>query len=206
MKQYIYIKIEVSGFHEPKEEMDAEVWRIGTTWADYEAGMWIRLTDEQAAFHEAHPEASHREVIDMRLAEPPERTLEQAKAEKLAAIEAYDVSEVNRFFLKTGGMTIPAWFDAQQRATFQTSINSRRKLIASGMIASDVIMLPVAGRIMPLPIDTADIMLAQLQDYADEAYGVTYIHRVKAEALTDIAAVDAYDHAAGYPERLTFEI
>jgi hypothetical protein len=206
MKRYVYIRFD-TGFVEPDSALDATANRTGETWADYENGAWLLLTPEQVAFRDAHPSASKREVFEMRLKEPPVRTIERAKAEKIMAIDVYDSEAVNRFYLKPDAETvIPCWFDAQQRATYQTSINSRRKLIEEGIVNDAAIRLPVAGQVVTLPLDDADIMLAVLQNYADEAYNVTYLHKAAVSQLTDIAAVDAYDHTAGYPEKPTFAL
>lgn len=136
----------------------------------------------------------------------PERTLEDAKREKCQAIDVYDGTTVNQFFIQMGETTVPCWFDAQQRATYQTSIIARRRLIAAGLEADATIQLPVAGQIVTLPLDGAEIMLARLQKYADDAFNVTYLHRSAVERLTEIAAVDAYEYTSGYPEQLTFTL
>ena len=127
-----YIQKGIFGVFEPSENQDPASLETGTTWQDYQAGKWIRLSQAQAAFHEEHPEAAAKEIIEMQLAPPPVRTPEQAKAEKLSAIDRYDSEEVNRFYVSLGGQQIGLWFDAPQRSTYQTSITARRKLIAAG--------------------------------------------------------------------------
>jgi hypothetical protein len=121
-------------------------------------------------------------------------------------IDRYDSDVVNQFTIMFGDTAVPCWFDAQQRSTYQTSINARRKLIATGLTADDNIRLPVARQIVSIQIDAAEIMLAQLQCYADTAFIVTEMHRVAVSQLTDIAIVDGYDHTVGYPERLIFNL
>jgi hypothetical protein len=199
----IYVEFEVS--------LDEELYDTGATWEDYIRGAWVQLSEAQLAFRASHPEASVPEVFAMQIhavAEPeaPERTLADARWEKLQAIEEYDGTEVNQFFIQMGEVKIPCWFDATQRATYQTSITARRKLIEAGLETDAVIQLPVAGHIAVLPLDGAELMLARLQKYADDAFNVTYMHRAAVEALTEIADVDGYDYTAGYPERLTFTL
>ncbi|MDL2254960.1 hypothetical protein LJC38_00060 [Parabacteroides sp. OttesenSCG-928-K15] len=43
---------------------------VGESWEDYNAGKWLLLNEEQVAFMEANPEASHFEVWNMELNPP----------------------------------------------------------------------------------------------------------------------------------------
>jgi hypothetical protein len=202
----VYINKGAPGYHEMNPDSDPGIPGAGTAWEDYEAGMWVKLAPAQVAFRDAHPSASKREVFEMKPAPPPERTLADAIREKLMEIDRYDNDVVNQFTIMFGDTAVPCWFDAQQRSTYQTSINARRKLIVTGLTADDNIRLPVAGQIVSIQIDAAEIMLAQLQCYADTAFIVTEMHRVAVSQLTDIDGADGYDHTAGYPVRLTFNL
>jgi hypothetical protein len=44
---------------------------IGNTFADYEAGQLVKLTAAQVTFHEAHPEATAKEVFEKKLTPAP---------------------------------------------------------------------------------------------------------------------------------------
>jgi len=72
MRTYIHIK--VKALLEIEDAIDEN--DVGTTVADYYAGKWIELSDEQNDFRLANPDASMKEVIEMQLAplppEPPE--------------------------------------------------------------------------------------------------------------------------------------
>jgi hypothetical protein len=57
---------------------------LGETWQDYLDNKWVPLSNEQIAFHKANPNATVKEVWDMRITPTPPRTLEQAKQEKKA--------------------------------------------------------------------------------------------------------------------------
>ena len=205
MKNNVYIKKGIPGIVEQTSAL-GEDYATGHTYEDYMNGAWVELSQAQIAFRNAHPGATPKEIIEMRLTPPPERTLAQAQAEKLSEIDAYDSGEVNRFYIRMGGHEIGLWFDAPQRATFQTSIGSRRRLIAAGAPIEATIQLPVAGQVVSLSLDRAELMLAELQLYADNAYIITETHRTRVSALETVAQVDAYDHTAGYPERLTNEL
>lgn len=81
-----YIKKSIKGYYiEFPEEIDATYWegKIGSTYEDFKDGKWVLLSDEQLAFHTEHPEASISEVLNMTLPEPHQRTLEDAKREKI---------------------------------------------------------------------------------------------------------------------------
>jgi hypothetical protein len=169
----------------------------------------VKLTAAQVAFHEAHPGATAKEVFEKKLAPPPEppaRTLAQAIAEKMSAIETYDGDVVNRFVIRFGEVEIPCWFDREQRSTYKNSIASRRGLLARGITDDSNLKLFIAQQLVSVPVDEADVMLDLLQDYADNAFIATETHKVAVAQLADIAAVDAYDHTAGYPEKLTFNL
>ena len=199
-----YIRQNIRGYYiEYPDVIDPDYWqgKTGTTYQDFLEGKWVLLSDEQADFHKAHPEASIREVIDMRMTPAPERTIEQAKAEKLSAIGTYDNGEaVNGFDIVMGGDTMTAWLTPEQRANYKNSLDSAELL---GLTE----VHPVFGGVqIALPVQTAKTALAQIQIYADRCFIVTEGHKADVEALSTVEAVDAYDHTAGYPERLVFNL
>jgi hypothetical protein len=49
-------------------------------------------------------------------------------------------------------------------------------------------------------------MLAVLEVYATECYNKTTDHEFAIKALTTQEEIIEYDHTAGYPEKLTFEL
>jgi hypothetical protein len=57
-----------------------------------------------------------------------------------------------------------------------------------------------------LSVQVAKTALAQIQIYADRCFIVTEQHKAGVEALSTIEAVDGYDHTAGYPQRLVFNL
>ena len=200
----IYIKNNYKGYYiELPEEIDAQYWsgKIGTTYEDFLNGKWVLLSDEQVAFHEEYPNASVKEVLDMQLTPAPPRTLEQAKAEKMAEIEEYDNSDaVNGFDIVMGENTMTAWIHPEQRANYKNSLDSAELL---GLTE----VHPVFNGIqLTLETAMAKMALAQIQIYADRCFIVTETHKAAVEALDTIEAVDGYDYTLGYPEKLTFTI
>jgi hypothetical protein len=172
-----------------------KIHHVGQTWEAYEGGAWIPLTDGQIAFRDVHPGATKKEVFDMQLTQAPERTLADAIREKTMAIDMYDNSDAVNSFQFNGAS---CWITASERSTYKTSID------AAELLGEEDIRLPMAGEIITLPIQQAKIMLAKLQRYADNAAIVTAVHRATVAQLPTIAAVDGYDHTAGYPEKLSF--
>ena len=232
MNTYTYIRNNVKGVYiEFSEPLDAEYWagKTGSTYEDYQQGKWVLLSDEQVAFHESHPLASVKEVIEMQLKPLPVRTIEQAKQERRQLVEQYDNSEaVNAFKVvlnsppaeasvlngspvetsvlngspveNPDGNTISAWFTAAERSNHKNTLDAAELL---GMTEIDV---PLGSESVTIPLQVAKVALAKIQLYADRCYGVTQQHLANIDALTDIAAVDDYDFTQGYPEQLVFDL
>lgn len=200
--KYVYIKKNHSThFVEFSEALNPELYdNIGTTWQDYEANKWVLLSSEQVAFHEEHPTASVKEVYDMEIAVPV-RTLEQAKQEKLWAIEGYDRSDaVNGFTIQLGGQEIETWIDRETRADYKNSLD------AAELLGRKEVTPVFNGVPVTIPVQTAKLALAQIQIYANQCYNVTEQHKAAVNALETIEAVDAYDYMQGYPPRQIFEL
>lgn len=201
-----YIRKSIKGYYvQYPEEIDTQYWsgKIGSTYEDFRAGKWILLSDEQVAFHNEHPYASISQVISMTLPESVEytRTLEDAKAEKINAIDSYDSSEaVNGFDVVDGENTVTAWLTPAERSNYRSSIEAA-ELVGLTELSLYIGELPVT-----LSVATAKLMLAQIQLYADQCFIVTKQHKAAVEALDSIEAVDNYDVTAGYPTKLTFNV
>lgn len=174
---------------------------LGTTWQDYLDNKWVPLSKQQVKFHKDNPNATVKEVWDMQFAPTPPRTLEQAKQEKIQAINEYDNSdEVNIFYVVKDGNTLSTWFDREERADYRNFIDSAK------ITGVDNLELYIEDILVTVPVQGAELMLAQIQLYAGACANVTKAHKIAVEALETIEAVDAYDFETGYPERLTFTI
>lgn len=184
-----------------EEELNSELYsNLGTTYEDYLNGDFVLLSEKQVQFHNDYPEASVKEVFYTHIEEPfiPERTLEDAKLEKILEIDNYDNSEaVNSFLIND---MIPAWFSVQDRLNYGKSVESA-KLLGINSLQFFV------GDVM-LEIETlkAEQLLAALQLYADTCFIVTKKHKLAVEGLESIEEVDEYDYTAGYPKKLNFEL
>lgn len=200
MEKYVYIKRSIAktyvDFAEPLNP--DEYNNIGETYEDYMDNLWVLLSDEQVAFHEAHPTASVKEVWDMEITPAPihVRTLEDAKYEKLQAIDSYDKSSSVNEFTINGEQT--GWFTPDERSNYRSSID------AAKLVGLETLSFFVGDMLLTVTPTQAEYMLAQVQLYADQCYIVTQQHRMAVRGLETIEAVDAFDITAGYPEKINF--
>lgn len=199
---YTYIRKNIKGFYAtfPKE-IDAEYWagKIGTTFDDFYDNKWVLLSDEQAAFHIQHPEASLREVWDMEIVPQPQPDpVDVAKRNKIAEIEQYDSSSaINDFTVNTD---THVWFTPQERSNYRNSID------AAKLMNVNQLQVFAGDTLITLTTEQAEQMLAAIQLYADQCYIVTRQHKANVEALETVEAVQAYDNTTGYPTKLNFNI
>ena len=197
MEKYVYIKQSIAKhFVDFAEPLSPEEYNnLGETYEDYEDNKWVLLSDEQVEFYEENPNASVKEVWDMQITPAPERTLEQAKREKIMEIEEYDRSEaVNSFTI--GNQTM--WLTVDERQQLATQISSNEA------IGRDTMTRWFNGQEFTFPIATWKQMLVALEVYAGDALNVTESHKAAVNALETIEEVDNYDITAGYPEKLSF--
>ena len=196
-----YIRKNISGYYiQFEEDIDSQYWsgKIGTTYEDFLNGKWILLSNEQVAFHNEHPTASIEEVLNMNIPVHV-RTLDEAKREKIEAIEEFDNSEaVNGFEIEMGDTSITTWITPEQRANYKNSLDSAE------ILGLEEVHPMFNGITLTLSLQTAKTALAQIQIYADRCFIVTETHKANVNALDTIEAVDAYDYMTGYPENLLF--
>lgn len=132
--------------------------------------------------------------------EPPlteKEKLEQAKADKIAEITAYDTSlSVNGFMLN--GLLV--WLD---KATRVGLMNSTTIAKAAGQQTTT---LWLGGLKLVVDCDKAIQLLSALEMYALECFNVTASHKAAVSELTIIEEVEAYDFKAGYPKMLEMSV
>ena len=123
--------------------------------------------------------------------------LEEAKAEKIAEITAYDTSDkVNGFMLN--GLLV--WLD---KATRVGLMNSTTISKAAGQQTTT---LWLGGLKLVVDCDKAIQLLSALEMYALECFNVTASHKQAVSELTTIEEVEAYDYKAGYPKMLEMSV
>lgn len=201
---YTYIKRNVKKVYVVLEEqLNPENYNnLGYDYADFLDNKWVLLSEEQAAFHEEHPEASVKEVLDMELIERPVepreyiRTIEEAKREMKRNIDRYHLNEIHQFTIN-GDET---WFDFNQRTEYRQNIESARRL------GYDTTQFYVDDNIYTVNIDEFEKCLDRIQVYNNECDIIAKNHELTVDSLETIEEVDNYDYMAGYPERLNFNI
>lgn len=126
-----------------------------------------------------------------------EEKLEQAKADKLAEIAAYDTSDkVNGFMLN--GLLV--WLD---KATRVGLMNSTTIAKAAGQETTTLWLGEVK---LVVECDKAIQLLSALEMYALECFNVTASHKAAVGELKAIEEVEAYDYKAGYPKMLEMSV
>ena len=123
--------------------------------------------------------------------------LAMLKESKLDEIEAYDKSAAVNSFLLNGESH---WLDFNLRdRVFQG--NERLKLMGR----TDT-TLWLDGMCIELPIEQAQMLIANIEAYAKDCYNVTEHHKAEVKALKTYDEVMAYDITAGYPEKIELNI
>lgn len=190
-----YIKQNI-GYVTLENELDPELYNnIGTTWEDYLNNKWIKLSDEQLLFKEAHPGLSIKMIFNMEESVASTKSLQDAITIKLREIDNYDLSEeVNSFYLNE----TPVWFSKSDRVGLMNSINIEK---TAGREESTMWFNGIA---ITINCDLAIQMLSALELYALDCYNITAKHKAAVSALTTIEDVDNYDYTLGYPDKLEF--
>ena len=126
---------------------------------------------------------------------PPEPTeeelLAQAKANKVAEIDAYDQSDAVNVFYLAGQ---PLWLDAATRQQLRTSINAYKDM------GQETVSKWFGGQQYTFPVSLWLTMLNALEVYAGNALNVTEANKAAVMALESVEDVEAYDITQGYPE------
>lgn len=119
------------------------------------------------------------------------------KESKLDEIEAYDKSSaVNSFSLNGQFM----WLDYATRNRVYDG-NERLKLMGR----TDT-TLWLNGMCIELPIEQAQMLIANIEAYAKDCYNVTERHKAEVKALKTYDEVMAYDITADYPDKVELNI
>ena len=123
--------------------------------------------------------------------------LEEAKAEKIAEITAYDTSDkVNGFILN--GLFV--WLD---KATRVGLMNSTTIAKAAGQQTTTLWLGDVK---LEADCDKAIQLLSALEMYALECFNVTAAHKAAVTDLKTIKDVEAFDVTADYPKQLEMKL
>ena len=194
---YTYIKYNIpSKYVEFAEMLDSTLYNnIGTTYNDYMEGRWVLLSNEQLIFKTENPNASVKEVFDMKMSPKFERTIDQAKVEMKNRITEYDNSnEVNAFYIS--GLEV--WLDKATRTGLKLRFEAE---MAMGQTETT---LWYNNMQFPLTVENAIKMLYAIELYASACYDNTQSNIAIVEELTTVEEVDGFDYTIGYPNKLEF--
>lgn len=160
-----------------------------------EAGYILYNDTYKRAYSEAIAKSTEgfRAVLSGISPEPHERTLEEAKAEKLAALKAYDASPaVNSFTIGSASL----WLTPEERANYLLTMQAASE--------QGITSVPFMG--LTIPTDQAIQMLKAVNIYAMQCVAVTNAHAEAIKSKRAISTVDAYNFMVGYPEHLNFSL
>ena len=175
-----YIQKDIEGFY---VEDNINESLCGYTYEDFLNGKYIKLEQDQVDYHRDHPEADIETVLNVAIYQDdkvtwyfdphPEITIEQAKEWKLQEVTDYDNSDaVNDFIINN---TIHAWFTPEERSNYKSSVESAKLLGVSEL------SLYIGENLFTIPTQQAELMLAQIQLYADNCFMVTKTHKINIE-------------------------
>ena len=209
----IYIQKQI-GFWNVEEALP-DSYNVGTTLEDYDNGAFLQLSDNQVAFHEAHPDASPIECWNMEIPSSPEPepvpkpdALAIARQEKLQEIADQDEFS-NKFFVSVtqGGVEVAnqeLWIDKDLRNSLysitlpalQSDGETKTKLWTTGTPPQSI-EVPISWAMEKLPL---------LEIYAKRTYDRRASNEAATYAATTVEEIQAIDVKADYPHFLTFEL
>ena len=226
----IYIKKQL-GFYFSEVQL-GDTYNVGTTLEDYDNGAFLLLSDEQIAFHEAHPNASPVEVWNMEIPSSPEPepvpepdALTIARQAKLAEIESqdrfsekffvsvirYQRDENGNILMNDAGDQLTEevanytlWMDRSLRTTMlNTTLPAFQ---GRGDTTRKFWTIDEPSQEVEVPIGWAIDRIPRLEIYATDTYDLMQINKNATLAATTVEEIQAIDAKADYPHFLTFEL
>ena len=191
---------------------------IGNSYLDFLAGKWVLLSEEQVLFKEEHPDATIREVLDMKIAEretePSQaevieaEVFNRAKDRKLDEIRAQD-SESNKFFISviSEGKEVANsefWMDKDLRnSLLNVTLPALQK---NGDTTTKLWSNTIPPTSIEVPIDWALNCIPVVEIYAKKTYDMMQGNIAKVYAAKTVDEINSIDVESGYPPYITFEL
>ena len=191
---------------------------IGESYLDFLAGKWVLLSKDQVQFKEEHPEATIKEVLDMKISErePKPSQDEVIEAEvfnrtkdmKLYEIRAQD-SESNKFFISviSEGKEVANsefWMDKDLRnSLLNVTLPALQK---NGDTTTKLWSDTTPPTSIEVPIDWALNCIPVVEIYAKKTYDVMQGNIAKVYAAKTVDEINSIDVESGYPPYITFEL
>ena len=191
---------------------------IGESYLDFLAGKWVLLSEEQMLFKKEHPDATIREVLDMKIAEKnPEpsqaevieaEVFNRAKDRKLDEIRAQD-SESNKFFISviSEGKEVANsefWMDKDLRNSLLNV--TLPALQQNGDTTTKLWSNTIPPTSIDVPIDWALNCIPVVEIYAKKTYDMMQDNIAKVYAAKTVDEINSIDVEDGYPPYITFEL
>ena len=217
--KYTYItkknRLTYIGLNEP---LDPACYNIGESYLDFLAGKWVLLSEEQAQFKKDHPEATIKEVLDMKIAdkEPellPDEIIEaevfnRAKDRKLDEIRAQDAKS-NKFFISVirEGKEVANsefWMDKDLRNSLLNV--TLPALQQNGDTTTKLWSNTIPPTSIEVPIDWALNCIPIVEVYAKKTYDLMQGNIAKVYAAKTVDEINSIDVEDGYPSYITFEL
>ena len=198
--------------------LDSSCNDIGESYLDFLAGKWVLLSKEQVLFKEEHPNATIREVLDMKISEKePEpsqaevieaEVFNRAKDRKLDEIRAQD-SESNKFFISviSEGKEVANsefWMDKDLRnSLLNVTLPALQK---NGDTTTKLWSNTIPPTSIDVPIDWALNCIPVVEIYAKKTYDMMQGNIAKVYAAKTVDEINGIDVESGYPPYITFEL
>ena len=191
---------------------------IGESYLDFLAGKWVLLSKDQVQFKEEHPDATIREVLDMKISErePEPSQAEVIEAEvfnrtkdmKLDEIRAQDAKS-NKFFISviSEGKEVANnefWMDKDLRNSLLNV--TLPALQQNGDTTTKLWSNTTPPTSIEVPIDWALNCIPVVEIYAKKTYDVMQGNIAKVYAAKTVDDINSIDVESGYPPYITFEL
>ena len=198
--------------------MDPSSNDIGNSYLDFLAGKWVLLSEEQVLFKEEHPDATIREVLDMKISEnEPEpsqaevieaEVFNRTKDRKLDEIRAQDAKS-NKFFISviSEGKKVANnefWMDKDLRnSLLNVTLPALQK---NGDTTTKLWSDTTPPTSIDVPIDWALNCIPVVEIYAKKTYDMMQGNIAKVYASKTVDEINSIDVESGYPPYITFEL
>lgn len=191
---------------------------IGESYLDFLAGKWVLLSADQVQFKKDHPEATIKEVLDMKISErEPEpsqaevieaEVFNRAKDRKLDEIRAQD-SQSNKFFISvisegTEVANSEFWMDKDLRNSLLNVTLPALK--QNGDTTTMLWSNTIPPTSIEVPIDWALNCIPVVEIYAKQTYDMMQGNIAKVYAAKTVDEINSIDVESGYPPYITFEL
>lgn len=124
-----------------------------------------------------------------------EPTLDEAKAEKVEVLTAYDKSPAVNLFYLAGN---PMWLPLEERKSM------RQSLIALKAEGIETFTYWLGLTPITMPVAQFETIMDKVEVYALQCFNVTAQHKANIMELETLEEVSEYDFTTGYPEKLSF--